>query len=431
MAESMKGGPIATRFLNWFIRPESPTLLALVALAAGLAAGIAISASGSPGLRTFAAAIEPLGTLWVNAIRMTLIPLVISLLVTSVASFSDVRSLGRLGGRTLALFVALLAAVAVFAALAAPPLFERMSIGTGAAATLRAHTAAEMVPSELPTLRGFIVSLVPANPLKTAVEGAMLPLIVFTLLFAMATTRLADESRTQITGFFRAVSQAMLTIVRWILRLTPLGVFALAVGMGSALGLTAVRAVGYYVVVLCGLVLIATLALYPVVALVGRISMRRFAEACAPAQAVAIGTRSSLASLPALIEGARRVLGDRPGITGFVLPLAVSTFKLNTPIADLVGPLFLAHLYGIELTALQVVTMTAVTVAMSFSNPGIPSGGLFVVTAPVMLSAGLPLEGIGLLIAADAIPDIFNTFINVTGDMAVAAMVTPSTPESI
>lgn len=431
MADKVNNGPVAPRFSDSFVRPKSPTLLALVALAAGLAAGIAISACRSPLLHTCATALEPLGTLWVSAIRMTLIPLVVSLLVTSVASFSDVRSLGRLGARTLALFVALLAAVAVFAALAAPPLFQRMSIDMGAASALRDHMAVQTAPSELPTLRGFVVSLLPTNPLKAAVDGAMLPLIVFTLLFAVATTRLPNESRTQITDFFRAVSQAMLTIVRWILRLTPLGVFALAVGMGSTLGLTAVRAVGYYVVVLCGLVLIATLALYPVVGLVSRISMKRFAEACAPAQAVAIGTRSSLASLPALIEGARRVLGDRPGITGFLLPLAVSTFKLNTPIADLVGPLFLAQLYGIELTAMQVLTMTAVTVAMSFSNPGIPSGGLFVVTAPVMLSVGLPLEGIGLLIAADAIPDIFNTFINVTGDMAVAAILSPSAPESI
>jgi proton glutamate symport protein len=428
VVEKVKSGTIAKRLLRWFVQPKSPTLLALAALAAGLAAGIAISASRSALLLALAAMIEPFGTLWVNAIRMTLIPLVCSLLVTSVASFSDVRSLGRLGMSTLALFAALLAVVAVFSAIAAPPLLERMYIDAGAASALRAHTAAATAPSELPTLRGFVVSLVPTNPVKAAVDGAMLPLIVFTLLFAVATMRLPDESRAQITDFFQAVGQAMLTIVRWILRLTPLGVFALAVDMGSALGFTAVRAVGYYVGVLCGLVLIATLALYPTVSLVSRISMKRFAEACAPAQAVAIGTRSSLASLPALIEGARRVLGDRPGITGFVLPLAVSTFKLNTPIADLVGPLFLAHLYGIELTAMQVVTMTAVTVAMSFSNPGIPSGGLFVVTAPVMLSVGLPIEGIGLLIAADAIPDIFNTFINVTGDMAVATILAPSAP---
>jgi Na+/H+-dicarboxylate symporter len=143
---------------------------------------------------------------------------------------------------------------------------------------------------------------------------------------------------------------------------------------------------------------------------------------------MAIATRSSLASLPALIEGARRELGDRPAVSGFVLPLSVATFKINTPISDLVGPLFLAQLYGVPLSATQIATMTIVTIAMSFSNPGIPSGGLFVVTAPVMLSVGLPLDGIALLVAADTIPDIFNTVVNVTGDMAVAAMIEPGAP---
>jgi Na+/H+-dicarboxylate symporter len=276
---------------------------------------------------------------------------------------------------------------------------------------------------DLPTLRGFIVGLVPTNPIRAAVDGAMLPLIVFTLLFALAATRLPDERRAIVTSLFRAVSDAMLVIVQWILRLTPIGVFALALGMGKDLGLAAAGAVGYYVLVLSGMLLALTLGVYPVVAIVTRRSPLSFARAAAPAQTVAAGTRSSLASLPAMIESARATYGDRPGLGGFVLPLAVSTFKLNTPVSDLVGPLFLAQLYGIHLEPSQIVVMTLVTIAMSFSNPGIPSGGLFVVTAPVMMSAGMPLDGIGLLIAADSIPDIFATVVNVTGDMGVAAMV--------
>jgi Na+/H+-dicarboxylate symporter len=407
-----------------------PTVLALLALAAGLAFGILAQRAGGGALAAVAA-VEPLGALWINAIRMTLVPLVVSLLIVSVTSFADVRALGRLGARTVALFLVLLAGTAVFAALASPAVFAYLPVDEATAAALRARAAVaaagEATP-ELPTLRGFVVGLVPTNPVRAAADGAMLPLVVFTLLFAVAVTRLPQASRDVVTGFFRAVSDAMLVIVRWVLMLTPVGVFALTAAMGAELGLGIVGPVGFYVVALCALVLVAGLALYPVAALGGGVSLRRFARACAPAQAVAIGTRSSLASLPALIEGARRELGDRPGITGFVLPLAVSTFKINTPIADLVGPLFLAHLYGVHLTAGEIAVMTLITVAMSFSNPGIPSGGLFVVTAPVMLSAGLPLEGIGLLIAADAIPDIFNTVFNVTGDMAVATLAAPSAP---
>ncbi len=165
---------------------------------------------------------------------------------------------------------------------------------------------------ELPTLRGFIVGLVPTNPIRAAVDGAMLPLIVFTLLFALATTRLPDDRRANVTGLFRAISEAMLIIVQWILRLTPVGVFALALGMGRDLGLAAAGAVGYYVMVLSGMLLALTLVVYPVVAVVTRRSPLVFARAVAPAQAVAAGTRSSLASLPAMIESARGGYGDGP-----------------------------------------------------------------------------------------------------------------------
>jgi proton glutamate symport protein len=404
---------------------RSPAVAGLAALVVGVAAGIGVSAARSSHLDAAASLVAPLGTLWVNAIRMILVPLVVSLLVTSVATFTDARSLGRLGARTITAFLVLLAGAAILAALAGPPLFEQMTIGPEARAALRAqmHVPDAASAPELPTLRGFIVGLVPVNPVRAAADGAMLPLIVFTLLFAIATTRLPEERRGLITGFFRAVGDAMLVVVGWILRLTPIGVFALALGMGRDLGLATAGAVGYYVVVLCGMLLVVMIAVYPVVAVFSRTSLSAFARACAPVQAVAAGTRSSLATLPAMIDASRRSFGDRPGLTGFVLPLAVSTFKLNTPVSDLLGPLFLAHLYGIALNPAQVVVMTLVTIAMSFSNPGVPSGGLFVVTAPVMLSAGLPLDGIALLIAADAIPDVFATVVNVTGDMGVAALV--------
>ena len=404
-------------------RPPA-TVLALLALALGTALGALATSAHSRALAAAVAAIEPLGTLWVNAIRMTLVPLVVSLLVTSVAGVADVRAVGRLGARAVAWFVALLAGCALLSALVAPALFQHVPVSADAAAALRAHAdaAGTGTPAAVPTFGGFLIGLVPVNPLRSAVDGAMLPLIVFTLLFAAAVTRLAPEPRALVTGFFRAVSEAMLVVVGWVLALTPIGVFALAAGLGRDLGAGAIGAVGGYVLILCGLASAVALLCYPVAAVFGRVSLRTFARAALPAQAVAVGSRSSLASLPALIAGFRETLGERPAVTGFLLPLAVSTFKLNTPIADLAGPLFLAHLYGVALSPGQIATMTLVAVAMSFSNPGIPSGGLFVVTAPVLLAVGLPLDGIGLLIAADAIPDVFNTLVNVTGDMTVATI---------
>jgi Na+/H+-dicarboxylate symporter len=250
-------------------------VLALVAFVLGVALGAAASATGSPALAAAVRAVEPLGALWVNAIRMTIIPLVVSLLVTSVAGVADVRSVGRLGARAVALFLGLLTLSALVAALAGPPLFDHLPLDPAGAAALRERAAASAAAAgqarpELPTLRGFVVGLVPTNPVQAAAEAAMLPLIVFTVLFAAAVTRLPSEPRAALTTFFRAVSQAMLVLVGWVLRFTPVGVFALAAATGLELGIGAAGAVGYYVVVTCGLVAVVALACYPVAVLLGR-----------------------------------------------------------------------------------------------------------------------------------------------------------------
>jgi Na+/H+-dicarboxylate symporter len=400
----------------------------LVALVAGAALGTAVRAYDIPALHTLATVIEPVGTLWVNAIRMTLIPLVVALLVTSVTSFADARAVSRLGGRAIGFFVALLAGTALFSALAAPPLFELMAVDQDAAAALRNSATRPGEAVELPTVRGFFLGLIPANPLRAAVDGAMLPLIVFVALFALALAQLNSEQRRPVVAFFETIGAAMTILIRWILALTPIGVFALALGLGVELGLGVAGAVGYYVLVVSALLAAVTLALYPVVTLVSGVPPNVFARAAAPAQMVAASSRSSLASLPALIEGAKRAYGDRPGLTGLVLPLAASTFRINTPVSHMVGPLFLASLYGVDLAAAQIATIAVLTMAMSFSNPGIPSGGLFVIMSPILMSVGLPIDGVGLLLAVDVIPDLFATVANVTGDMAVATMVARSAP---
>jgi proton glutamate symport protein len=409
-------------------RLRSPAVLGLVALVAGILAGTLVRTTDLPALRAAAAVIEPLGALWVNAIRMTLVPLVVALIVTSVNSFADARAVSRLGGRTLAIFVVLLVLSSALAITAAPPLVAMYDIDPQAAAALRARATMPVGPVELPTVRGFLVGMIPVNPLRAAVDGAMLPLIVFTALFALATSQLPPNRRRAIDEFFTAVRDAMLVLVRWILALTPIGVFALSLSIAGELGMAAAGALGWYVITISALLVTLTLLLYVVVFLWARVSPRTFARAAAPAQLMAAGSRSSLASLPALIDGARRAYGDRPGITGLVLPLAVSTFKINTPVSELIGPVFLAHLYGIDLSFAQVLSMALMTIALSFSNPGIPSGGLFTIMAPIMMSVGLPLEGIALLIAVDAIPDLFATVANVTGDMAAATIVLPQAP---
>jgi Na+/H+-dicarboxylate symporter len=166
--------------------------------------------------------------------------------------------------------------------------------------------------------------------------------------------------------------------------------------------------------------------LYPLARGAAGTPVRLFAKAALPAQAVAVSTRSSLAALPALVEGAEQVLRVPTGVAGFVLPLAVSVFKFSAPMASIVGTLFVARLYQVDLAPLQVAFVAVAAVALSFSTPGIPAGNL-VVLAPVFASVGLPVEGIGILIALDVVPDIFKTTANVTANLAVTAIIARTT----
>jgi Na+/H+-dicarboxylate symporter len=276
-------------------------------------------------------------------------------------------------------------------------------------------------PSAPFTLREGLVGLVPSNPIKAAADGSMLPLVVFTLAFALALTRVPRELRQTLVGFFQGVAGAMRVLIEWILALAPVGVCALTFPLASRLGIAAVGALGYYVAFVSAMTLLLLLALYPVAVMAGGVPWRRFMRAAAPPQALAFSSRSSLASLPALIEVTERDLGLPAAITGFCLPLAVSTFKFCGPMAMLVGMLFIGRLYGIDIAPAQLVRAVALSIVLSFAVPGVPGGGI-IAAGPIFAAVGLPAAGLGLLIAVDTIPDMFRTPANVTADLAVVAI---------
>jgi proton glutamate symport protein len=398
----------------------------LVALIAAILIGTLISASGSVPLTTAADAIAPIGTLWVNAIRMTVIPLVISLLITGVASASDVKAIGRIGGRSLLVFVILIAAVALVVIPVAPLVFSLLPQGIGVRPSLPAGAAeaASQVASsgQVQTFATWLTSLVPTNPVAAAANGAMLPLIVFTLLFAVAVARSGPETRGPLVDFFRAVGDTMLVLVHWIIRLAPIGVFALVLPLAVHVGGAMAGGIGFYIVAYSLVCIGVIMLLYPVVAIFGGIPIRRFARAALPPQLIAFSSSSSIASLPALVESAEERLRLPKPITGFVLPLAVSTFKIAGPVSWTMGALFVGWFYGVPLHARELATIGVAAVFLAFGVPGIPRGA-FIMLAPLFSAIGLPVEGIGILIAVDAVPDLFATTLNVTGDLAAAALV--------
>lgn len=400
----------------------------LVALALGIVVGLLVSATSPDAARTVAAVIDPIGILFVNAIRMTVVPLVVSSLVVGIAHSGNGTVVARIGGRGVIVFVTLLIASGLAGAIVAPPVLAHVHLDAAAVAAVRESTrsTSESLVSKAGTIQGpaqWIESLVPANAMQATVDGAMLPLIVFSLIFGLALLRLSLELRNRVLAIFRGITEAMLVLVRWILVVAPIGVFALTVPLVARLGLAAVGALATYVV-LVSLVaaLFMLLVLYPAAAWGGGISLRTFTRAALPAQAVAFSSRSSMAALPALIDSARARLGLSEEITGFFLPLATVVFRVGAALGLTTGAVFIARIYGTSITPTQLATVVATAIVTSFSIPGIP-GGSIIAMVPVLAAVGLPVEGIGILLGVDTIPDMFRTTANVTGQLAAATIV--------
>jgi len=405
----------------------SLTMRVLIALVVGIAAGVGIAGSGSPTLARAATAIEPLGTLWINAIRMTVIPLVVGSLIVGITSAPNARAIGRVGRGAIVFFIVTLFAAAGYAMLIAPLLIDRIPLDPAAIASMHASakTASGTVSqsaNNIPTFTRWLVDLVPANPVKAAADGALLPIIVFTLLFGLALLTLPAERRDPVVAFFQGLGDAALSVVRWVLQLAPFGVFALALPLATRMGASAAGALaGFVVAVIVITVSFCGVILYPLAVLGGRIPLAQFATAILPSQAVAFSSRSSLAALPAMIESARARLGLPAEISGFFLPLAASTYRVAGAVAQPTAVLFIARLYGVELTTTQMLSVVLTVVPTTFSVPGIPAGSI-IVMVPILMGAGLPAEGIGVLLGIDAITDMFRTAANVTGDMTGAVV---------
>jgi Na+/H+-dicarboxylate symporter len=395
----------------------------LLALVLGLAIGVGL-ATWSPTVAEDGLVIaQPIGTAWLNALQMTIVPLVVSLLITGVAATAEAARAGQIAGRALGLFIGLLWFFSAFAAILTPLLLGWFPLPTEAATALRAALGATAPVGEVPPFADFIVSIVPTNPVTAAATNAFLPLIVFTMVFAFALTRLPVEPRELLTKFFQAVADVMLIIIGWILWLAPIGVLALAYVVGAKAGTAAFGALLHYVVIVSGIGILVWIAAFPIGAIGGRIGLARFVRATGPAQAVAISTQSSLASLPAMLRGAEG-LGVPVATSGVVLPLAVAIFRVTGPPMNLAVAIYVAYWFGVPLGPAQLAAGVAVAAITTMGAVSLPGQISFVTSiAPICIAMGVPVAPLGLLVAVETIPDIFRTLGNVTMDLATTVTV--------
>lgn len=402
----------------------STTLRILLALAGGVLLGALLRAAGLDLLADLEAIADPLGNLWLSALRMSIVPLVFALVITGIASAADTSAAGGTTARALGLMIAMLLGSALLSALLFPLLLQLWPVAADAALALKSVGGDTTLIPPTPSTAEWLRGIVPVNPVQAAAEGAMLPLVVFAVAFGFAITQLDVAARERLVGFFQAMGDALLVIVHWVLWAAPVGVFALAFLLGARTGLDAAGALVHYIVLLIVLMLTMGVLLYPGAVLGARVPLARFARAVLPAQAVAASTQSSLASLPAMVEGCQQQLGIHARVTALVLPLAVSVFRLSSPGVNLAVAIYGAHLYGIDVSVLQLGTAVGVAVVTSMASVSLPGQLTFYTTAtPLWLVFGLPLDLLPLLLAVETIPDIFRTIVNVTADVAVTAVV--------
>jgi Na+/H+-dicarboxylate symporter len=361
----------------------------------------------------------PVGQLWLDALTMTVVPLVFGLLVTGVASATSSAAAGGVAARAMLWFVILLLGACALSAATSTAALTLAPIGAGQSILPLSDAA----PPTVAKAGAWFGGLIPANPVKAAAEMSMVPIVVFALFFGFATSRIEPRLREPLTTFFEAVVAAMLVIVQWVLQAGPAGVLALGFGVGAKVGLGAAGALLHYIMIVVTACLAVTLAAYALVSVIGRTSPSAFAKAALPVQVVALGTQSSLACLPAMVRAAS-VLRASPGSAAVVLPLAVSIFRAASAAANIAVTVYLAHLHGVVLSPASLAIGVMVAAAVSLAAVGLPAQVSFFATiGPVCLAMGVPLETLPILLAVETIPDIFRTLGNVTSDLAVTRIV--------
>ncbi|CAN5603876.1 dicarboxylate/amino acid:cation symporter [soil metagenome] len=408
----------------------SMTTRILLALAVGAVIGLLLAFWDPAAAARVADLVQPIGRLWLNALQMTVVPLVAALVVVGVNAASDAASSGRTARQAMTVFMVLLVLSGAFAALASPALLALIPRDAGLVDAFRAATAMPDPQLAVPANFGeWIATVIPSNAIAAAAASAMLPLVVFALFFGFALTRLEAGRKARLLEFVQAIADVMIVIVRWVLWAAPLGVFALVLAVTARVGIGMLAALGWYILLLCTLYIAVTLLLYLVAAFFAREPVRRFAVAILPAQAIAASTQSSLASLPAMIDSARTRLGYPLQVTSLVLPMAVSLFRITSPVQYLGVATFIAWMYGIELGPAQLAMAVGLAAVISLGSVGLPGQVSFMATnMPVTQALGLPVEPLGILLAVDTIPDVFSTVGNVTADLAATGVVAQRTP---
>lgn len=385
-------------------------------LLGGLAFGLVAAASGSDSLIRIASAFRPIGSVFINAIRMVVIPLVMVTVFLGVGRLADLKKLGSIGTWSIGLvWLSYLPAIALGVV--------GMKIGLRFAPAVTMPAARAPVEPARVGFVDFLVGLIPANPFAAAANGSLLPLLVFTVLFAAATIPLAVERKQGLFELAETVSDALIKLVHWILWTAPLGVFALAAPMTAELGWEMLRSLAVFVITVFVCLVILWLAVYvPLVRFLGGMSPLAFHRATLGTTAIGFGTTSSMASLPVMFEEAEDNLRLSKDVYPLVLSLLAALNKAGSALFQAAAVVFLASLYDVPLPVAAMGGLFVAVFLVALTVAPVPSASV-VTLAPALDTVGVPLTGLAILFGIDRIPDMCRSAVNITGHMVWAVVV--------
>lgn len=411
----------------------------LIGLVAGVVVGGTANLFGLPWLQEALQRIEPLGTVFIRLIMMIVIPLIVASLIIGTASLGDIRRLGRLGGKTIAFYLCTTAAAVMMGLIVSNVVRPGARIDPATrdqiAATFEGDAASRVALAEnRPTLAETLLNMVPSNPFRSAAEGELLPLIIFSVIFGAALSLVVRERREAVLLFFNGVNDAVMVMIDWIMRLAPYAVFALVGAIVSRFGLDLLRSLLVYaLVVATGLVLHLLITYMSILRFLGRMDPLVFARRIMEAPLVAFSTSSSSATLPVTMEVAQEKLGVSRETSSFVLPLGATLNMDGTALYQAVAVMFIAQIYGIPLGVVEQLTIVLTATLASIGAAGVPSAGIITLIM-VLHSVGLGAHtqaGIALILGVDRILDMLRTAVNVTGDLTASVVIGRSEGEAL
>jgi Na+/H+-dicarboxylate symporter len=397
-------------------------------LFAGLVFGVLAALTQNAFLLGLAKSLRPIGTLFLNLLQMVVIPLVATALFAGIAKLGNLRTVGRLVVRTLAFFWGTAVAAIFIGIIVGSLVLPLGRVSPEQQAALREaatadssfiHKAAEDIPSGA----RFIVEMIPSNPVKAAVDGNLLPVIVFVTFLAIAAAGLPDDKRRALTDLADGATDALVKIVHWVLLLAPIGIFGLVAPIVAQFGVKLLVAMlWFWAAVILGLLVFLAGVYVPAVALIARVKPMRFLRAVFPSMLMGFSTTSSLATLPTMLQAADRELHLSRSVAAFALPLGASMNRAGSALFQAVAVLFVAQLYGVPLGFGEVFQAGAAVFLASLTVASVPAASV-VSLMPAFTATGLPIQGLSILIGLDRIPDMFRTMTNVTGHLAGATVI--------